>query len=188
MTPGGKAVLALAVEEARLCNQTQLDTEHLLLGLVREGQGLGAGMLESLGVNTANARRALAARLGLPDDYVAMTEQTQQSPVAHREAHDKRFEGDLVTETITVEPLSVTTPKVRFAAETWRRLQRAQEIATRLSQAEVAPEHILLAPLATESSLVPLFRELGLDLEQARQVVERVLRKEAPHEDTAEDH
>ena len=56
LTPRAKKVIELAVEEARRLNHNYIGTEHLLLGLVREGEGLAAGVLESLGVNLEKVR------------------------------------------------------------------------------------------------------------------------------------
>jgi hypothetical protein len=50
LTPRAKKVVELAVEEARRLRHPYVDTEHLLLGLVREGEGIAVGVLESLGV------------------------------------------------------------------------------------------------------------------------------------------
>src|SRR5258708_31424156 len=49
LTPRAKKVIELAVDEARRLNHTSISTEHLLLGLVREGEGIAAGGLGSLG-------------------------------------------------------------------------------------------------------------------------------------------
>jgi len=56
LTPGGKRVIELAIDEARQLGQNYIGTEHLLLGLVREGEGIAAGVLESLGVNLDKVR------------------------------------------------------------------------------------------------------------------------------------
>ena len=58
LTPRAKKVIELAVDEARRLNHHYIGTEHLLLGLVREGEGIAAGVLESLGVNLERARVA----------------------------------------------------------------------------------------------------------------------------------
>ena len=50
LTPRAKKVVELAVDEARRMNHTYIGTEHLLIGLLREGEGVAAGVLESLGV------------------------------------------------------------------------------------------------------------------------------------------
>src|SRR5215210_6754838 len=56
LTPRAKKVIELAVDEARRLNHHYIGTEHLLLGLVREGEGIAAGVLESLGVNLEKLR------------------------------------------------------------------------------------------------------------------------------------
>src|SRR6266702_2402415 len=56
LTPRAKKVIELAVDEARRLNHHYIGTEHLLLGLVREGEGIAAGVLESLGVNIEKVR------------------------------------------------------------------------------------------------------------------------------------
>ncbi|HEX9068360.1 MAG TPA: ATP-dependent Clp protease ATP-binding subunit [Ktedonobacterales bacterium] len=56
LTPRARKVIELAVEEARTLGQHYIGTEHLLLGLVREGEGIAAGVLESLGVNLQKVR------------------------------------------------------------------------------------------------------------------------------------
>ncbi len=56
LTPRAKKVIELAVDEARRFNHHYIGTEHLLLGLVREGEGIAAGVLESLGLNLEKVR------------------------------------------------------------------------------------------------------------------------------------
>ncbi len=56
LTPRAKKVIELAVDEARHLNHNYIGTEHLLLGLLREGEGVAAGVLESLGVSLEKAR------------------------------------------------------------------------------------------------------------------------------------
>ena len=56
LTPPAKKVIELAVDEARRLHHSYIGTEHLLLGLVREGEGVAAGAMESLGVTLENVR------------------------------------------------------------------------------------------------------------------------------------
>src|SRR5579884_2676655 len=56
LTPRAKKVIELAVDEARRLGHHYIGTEHLLLGLIREGEGIAAGVLESLGVNLEKVR------------------------------------------------------------------------------------------------------------------------------------
>ena len=56
LTPRAKKVIALAVDEARTLNHRYIGTEHLLLGLAREGEGIAAGVLETRGLDMARMR------------------------------------------------------------------------------------------------------------------------------------
>lgn len=56
LTPRAKKVIELAVDEARRLNHHYIGTEHLLIGLMREGEGVAAGVLESLGVGLEKVR------------------------------------------------------------------------------------------------------------------------------------
>jgi hypothetical protein len=62
-TPRVKKVLALAAKEAKALNHSYIGTEHILLGLLREGDGVASRILTSLGVNAANTRREILKEL-----------------------------------------------------------------------------------------------------------------------------
>jgi ATP-dependent Clp protease ATP-binding subunit ClpA len=62
LTPRAKTVIELAVDEARRMGNQHIGTEHLLLGLLREGEGIAAGVLESLGVHLERLRDIVLAR------------------------------------------------------------------------------------------------------------------------------
>ncbi len=57
LTPRAKRVIDLAYDEARNLNNNYIGTEHLLLGLIREGDGLAGRVLQKLGVELEKARR-----------------------------------------------------------------------------------------------------------------------------------
>jgi ATP-dependent Clp protease ATP-binding subunit ClpC len=59
LTPRAKKVIELAVDEARLLGHQYIGTEHILLGLLREGEGVAAGVLESLGVSVERVHTEL---------------------------------------------------------------------------------------------------------------------------------
>ncbi len=63
-TPRAKRVLELAVEEARSLGHNYVGTEHLLLGLVREGEGVAAKVLLELGVDRKRVREETLKLLG----------------------------------------------------------------------------------------------------------------------------
>jgi len=61
LTPRAKRVIDLAYDEARTLNNNYIGTEHLLLGLIREGDGLAGRVLAKLGVDLEKARREVMA-------------------------------------------------------------------------------------------------------------------------------
>ena len=63
-TPRAKRVLELSLEEARQLGHNYIGTEHLLLGLIREGEGVAARVLENLGIDLTKVRTQVVRMLG----------------------------------------------------------------------------------------------------------------------------
>ncbi len=63
-TPRAKRVLELSLEEARQLGHNYIGTEHLLLGLIREGEGVAARVLENLGIDLTKVRTQVIRMLG----------------------------------------------------------------------------------------------------------------------------
>ncbi len=61
LTPRAKRVIDLAYDEARTLNNNYIGTEHLLLGLIREGEGLAGRVLQKLGVDLERTRREVTS-------------------------------------------------------------------------------------------------------------------------------
>src|SRR5213592_3304489 len=72
-TDRARRVVVLAQEEARMLNHDHIGTEHILLGLIREGEGVAAKALESLGISQEAVRRQVEEIIG----------QGQQPPSGH---------------------------------------------------------------------------------------------------------
>jgi ATP-dependent Clp protease ATP-binding subunit ClpA len=76
-TNRARRVVVLAQEEARLLNHDYIGTEHLLLGLIHEGQGVAATTLESLGISLKAARAQVEEVIGqgqrAPDEHIPFT-------------------------------------------------------------------------------------------------------------------
>jgi ATP-dependent Clp protease ATP-binding subunit ClpA len=72
-TDRARQVVVLAQEEARMLNHNYIGTEHLLLGLVHEGEGVAAHALESLGISLGAVRQQVEEIIG----------QGQQAPGGH---------------------------------------------------------------------------------------------------------
>ncbi len=63
-TPRAKRVLELSLEEARQLGHNYIGTEHLLLGLIREGEGVAITVLKNLGVDSTQVRTLVIQMLG----------------------------------------------------------------------------------------------------------------------------
>jgi uncharacterized damage-inducible protein DinB len=88
LTPRAKRVIELAVDEAARLNHHYIGTGHLLLGIVREGEGIAAGVLESLGVSLEKVRARVIEVLknssgerGEPPDSESIPEEEQTRSV-----------------------------------------------------------------------------------------------------------
>src|SRR6266511_4714634 len=80
LSPRTKKVIELAIDEARKLGHSHVGTEHLLLGLVREGEGIASGVLESLGVTLERVRNDVIATLGHPHREVGASGPESVSP------------------------------------------------------------------------------------------------------------
>src|SRR5215472_9054651 len=63
-TDRARRVVVLAQEEARMLNHSYIGTEHILLGLIREGEGVAAKALEALGISREAVRRQVEEIIG----------------------------------------------------------------------------------------------------------------------------
>src|SRR6188474_214312 len=72
-TDRARRVVVLAQEEARMLNHNYIGTEHILLGLIHEGEGVAATALESLGI----------ALEGVRQQVEEIIDQGQQAPSGH---------------------------------------------------------------------------------------------------------
>jgi ATP-dependent Clp protease ATP-binding subunit ClpC len=59
MTPRARRVIELANDESKMLGQDKIDVEHILLGIVREGEGIAAHILKQMGVNLSQLRREI---------------------------------------------------------------------------------------------------------------------------------
>ncbi len=88
LTPRSKKVIELAVEEARRLNHAYIGTEHLLLGLVREGEGTAAGILESMGLPLEHVRAQTARILS----QQGSSEEVNEPPIPKSIVEDRNSE------------------------------------------------------------------------------------------------
>lgn len=81
-TDRARRAVVLAQEEARKLDHGYIGTEHLLLGLIREGEGVAARALESLGISLKTVREQVVARVGRgrrpPSGHIPFTERAKR--------------------------------------------------------------------------------------------------------------
>ena len=81
-TERARRAVVLAQEEARKLDHGYIGTEHLLLGLIREGEGVAAKALESLGISLKTVREQVVARVGRgqrpPSGHIPFTERAKR--------------------------------------------------------------------------------------------------------------
>lgn len=91
-TPRVKKVLALASKEAKALNHSYVGTEHILLGLLREGDGVAARVLKSLDVDIERARQEILKEL---DPNMQESAAAENEPIAAGPKEEKK--GDVKT-------------------------------------------------------------------------------------------
>ncbi|MGH2490556.1 MAG: Clp protease N-terminal domain-containing protein, partial [Candidatus Limnocylindria bacterium] len=139
LSPRTKKVIELAIDEARLLGQGQVGPEHILLGLVREGQGIASGVIESLGVTLSKVRQQLLAALGQKD-----TDRTGSA-------------DPFIFDQGPFDLLDDTAKRVLLHAEQEARQMRHNWVGT---------EHVLIA--LTSYGMARLLHQLGVTLDLAR--------------------
>ncbi|EPS8292217.1 TPA_asm: AAA domain-containing protein [Listeria monocytogenes] len=88
-TPRAKKVIELSMDEARKLGHTYVGTEHILLGLIREGEGVAARVLSNLGISLNKARQQVLQLLGGGDATGAGRQtNTQATPTLDSLARD----------------------------------------------------------------------------------------------------
>jgi ATP-dependent Clp protease ATP-binding subunit ClpA len=154
LTPRAKEVIELAIDEARRLNHHYIGTEHLLLGIVREGGGIAVGVLESLGVNLENLRTRIIQMLGLAPGTTISSSQANPRPT--NAPSRNRFD--------------------KFTARARKVLSLAQEEAQRFQHNYIGTEHLLLGLVREGQGVAArVLQNLGVDLPEVRNSVENII-------------
>src|SRR5688500_4816091 len=142
ISPRTKKVIELAIDEARKLNHRHVGPEHLLLGLVREGEGIASGVIESLGVTLAKLRQQVLATLG------------KESPEPATNVY-----SNVLVQSGPFDLLDDAAKRVLSLAEEEARQMRHNWIGT---------EHMLIALVRSDGVAQRTMKELGVTLELAR--------------------
>jgi ATP-dependent Clp protease ATP-binding subunit ClpC len=88
LTPRAKQVLQLAFQEAMDIGHTYIGTEHILLGLIKEGDGIAAQIFDQYGVSYAKARQAVVNVLGEGDESGEKVKSKSDTPTLDKYSRD----------------------------------------------------------------------------------------------------
>jgi len=158
-SPKAKRVLELALEEAgelnpRLGLPNYIDTEHLLLGLIREGEGQAARVLRALDVDFDRVRAEVVTQLGGTGAAPAASAGRDASEKGATRASDELWQ--------------------RFTGPATRVVQYSQEEARKLGADVVSSEHVLLGLLREGDGIAArVLERLGISLGRVRAEVQR---------------
>ncbi|HYP41129.1 MAG TPA: DinB family protein [Chloroflexia bacterium] len=159
LTPRSKRVIELAVDEARRLNHRYIGTEHLLLGLIREGEGIASGVIESLDVSLEMVREKVIEVI------------TSVQGTTARESYSPSSPGSI--------PISTdegTTGFDKFTERARKTLQLAHQEAQRFNHDYIGTEHILLGLLHEGDDVAGrVLNNLGIDLHKVRSSVEFII-------------
>ena len=164
-TSRAKKVIGIAFEEAKRMNNTYVGTEHLLLGLLIEGEGIAAHVLEELGASLERVREGLAT---LPPDPDAST-QWQQAPHG-RLRRPPRWTGYVPRQGATGPPApDPWAGTERLTPEATSCLVLAEEEGVKAGLGYIGGEHLLVGLLRQgEGRAAIALRLLGVTTERAR--------------------
>jgi len=150
-TPRARKAIQYSIDEARNLKHNYMDTEHLLLGLLREQEGVAAQVLMNLGLTLEKVREEVLALLG-----------------HHMEPADCK-----------PEPTAPEAPRPVYELFTDRArkvMQLANQEAQRLNHEYIGTEHILLGLIKEGSGVAAnVLKNLDVDLKKIRLEVEKIL-------------
>ena len=164
ISPRAKVVLEFAVDEAKRLGRPLAGTEHLLLGLLDEGQGIASGILESLGVTLDRARTEvidLLQKSGTPP------------PAGYTTPPYAKSGGGGAPYRVSGGPFD------RFSDRGKRVLALAQQEAIGMGHDYIGTEHILLGLLRLadhgDEKVLRIVKDLGLQYEALRGAIVRMV-------------
>jgi ATP-dependent Clp protease ATP-binding subunit ClpA len=164
-TPRVQKVLLLAAEEAKALNHTYVGTEHILLGLLRNGDGAAALLLKDMGIGAGQTRQEILRGLDAnPPQYGGGRE--KKDGIALSWENPTGFSADGVG--IPVGRLGHFTPRATQV------LILARKEASRLKHDFIGTEHVLLGLIGLGQGVgCNVLKNNGLELENTRQSVEK---------------
>ena len=123
-TDRARRVVVLAQQEARELNHNYIGTEHILLGLIREGEGVAAKVLESLEISLETVRQQVEEMIG----------RGQDAPSGHIPVHPAGQEGarGCSCGSLSISGTATSAPSTSCSASSARARGMAAQVLVRL--------------------------------------------------------
>ena len=164
-TQRSKAALEASLKEAMGMGHNHIGTEHLLLGLLREPEGVAARTLSNLGADPEAVRREVVGRLG-----EASRPETREAPGRLERTRE------VLRRSFSRQPREDQTPLHKLTGHGRRVVALARDEARRFNHNYVGTEHLLLGLLADrESVAAQALSSLNVTLDEVRGQVESIV-------------
>jgi ATP-dependent Clp protease ATP-binding subunit ClpA len=174
LTPRAKKVIELAVDEAHRLNHHYVGTEHLLLGFMREGEGIAAGVLENLGINLEKVRTQTIQVLS-QSSTAHESPTTPPLPSERQEVASPVAEKNLAPSFEEIKQINGDRFD-KFTGQAMKVISLAHEDAQRFQHHYIGTEHLLLGLIREgEGVAAKVLANLGVELNKARRAVEFII-------------
>jgi ATP-dependent Clp protease ATP-binding subunit ClpA len=175
LSPKAMKVIQYSIEEAQKLSHKEVGPEHILLGLLREEEGLAAQVLTNMGVKIQPAR----------DEVQKCADPIREHKIP-KELQPGSSEiypvSDLIPADIPEIPLRPVPPQqpaslyARFTDRARKVMQLANQEAQRFNHEYIGTEHILLGLVKESSGIAAnVLQNLGIDLQKIRLEVEKIV-------------
>jgi len=175
LTPRARKVIELAVEEAHRLGHSSIGTEHLLLGLVREGEGIAADVLKSMGLELEQVRQATLRVVGHGRSLIGLAARYMRGEI-EPEARVSRVQD---ADDLVPEPAGEEDRGNFFTTRARRVLLYARMEARRYGRERVGTEHLLLALIREQNGIAfHVLRNLEIPLERIQAATDFLITQE----------
>jgi ATP-dependent Clp protease ATP-binding subunit ClpA len=177
-SPRAKKVIEYAIEESRCLHHDYIGTEHILLGLLRDSEGIAAQVLMNLGLKLEDVRQEVLNLLGAGAAASGM----KMGPIVGRKPKSKMLSLDSPGRDLTQLPADTELNRKnkidRFTDRARKVMALANQEAQRFNHEYIGTEHILLG-LVKEGSGVgaTILKNLDVDIKKLRLEVERLIKR-----------
>jgi ATP-dependent Clp protease ATP-binding subunit ClpC len=167
-TDRARRVVVLAQEEARMLDHTYVGTEHVLLGLIHEGEGVAARVLESLNISLEATRQRVEEIIGRGQGATDLP----FTPGAKEALETARRQAEEIISGGRAAPVG----HIPFTPRAKKVLELSLREALQLGHNYIGTEHILLGLIREgEGVAAQVLQQLGANLNRVRQMVIQLL-------------